>query len=111
MAYSSEMIEMVEQDVVKKLDFQLNYPTSLDFVLQVLYLEDQGQGKVEIEKVIQIQNLIQQAMPIILLCQNEYKIGCTHSQISIGLGSLIWILSKRHLTDAQILLNYIMVKV
>jgi hypothetical protein len=40
MAYSSEMIEMVEQDVVKKLDFQLNYPTSLDFVLQVLYLED-----------------------------------------------------------------------
>ena len=50
-------------------------------------------------------------MPIIFLCQNEYKIGCTHSQISIGLGSLIWILSKRHLTDAQILLNYIMVKV
>jgi len=50
-------------------------------------------------------------MPIIFLCQNEYTIGCTHSQISIGLGSLIWILSKRHLTDAQILLNYIMVKV
>jgi hypothetical protein len=40
MAYNNEMIEMVEQDIVKKLDFTLNYATSLDFVLQILYLED-----------------------------------------------------------------------
>ena len=54
MAYNNEMIEMVEQDIVKKLDFRLNYATSLDFVLQILYLEDSGQGKVKIEKVAQI---------------------------------------------------------
>lgn len=72
MAYNNEMIEMVEQDIVKKLDFRLNYATSLDFVLQILYLEDSGQGKVHIDKVTQIQNLITQALPIIFLCQNEY---------------------------------------
>ena len=34
------MIAMVEQDMVKKLGFNLNYTTSLEFVMQILYLDN-----------------------------------------------------------------------
>ena len=34
--YNTQMMALVEQDIVKKLDYKLNYATSLDFILQVL---------------------------------------------------------------------------
>lgn len=34
--FSQEMIAMVERDILEKLEFQLNHPTSLDFILQIL---------------------------------------------------------------------------
>jgi hypothetical protein len=38
--YSIEMIAMVEQDMVKKLGFNLNYTTSLEFIMQILFLDN-----------------------------------------------------------------------
>jgi hypothetical protein len=34
------MIGAVEMDMFKKLDYNLNLPTSLDMLLQLLYMED-----------------------------------------------------------------------
>lgn len=33
---------MVEMDMLKKLKYNLNYPTSLDIIMQLLYLDDDG---------------------------------------------------------------------
>lgn len=41
--FNLEMISMVETDMCQKLNFRLNYPTSLDLILQFLYLDDDGQ--------------------------------------------------------------------
>lgn len=38
--YSLQMMQMVEHDMFRKMDFNLNVPTSLDFLLQLLYLEE-----------------------------------------------------------------------
>ena len=38
-AYNTQMIAMVEKDLITKLDFNLNYTTSLDFLLQILFLD------------------------------------------------------------------------
>lgn len=37
--YKNEMIAKVEEDILVKLDFRLNAPTSLDFLLQILFLD------------------------------------------------------------------------
>jgi len=37
--YSNEMIAKVEQDILIKLDFKLNYATSLDLLMQILYVD------------------------------------------------------------------------
>lgn len=50
-------MQMIEQDMFKKLEYNLNYPTSLDIILQLLYLDDDGQLANE-EKCISIQNLV-----------------------------------------------------
>jgi hypothetical protein len=39
-AFSVEMIAMVEQDIITKLGFNLNYTTSLEFLMQVLFLDN-----------------------------------------------------------------------
>lgn len=49
------MIAMVEQDMIKKLGFNLNYTTSLEFVLQILFLENNQY----LERYAQIQNLVE----------------------------------------------------
>jgi hypothetical protein len=72
------MMEMVEQDMFKKMRYNLNFPTSLDIILQLLYLDDDGHLASE-EKAMSIQNLINQALPIIYVCLNEYQIAHRHS--------------------------------
>ena len=49
------MIAMVEQDMVKKLGFNLNYTTSLEFIMQILFLDNYE----NLDRYSQIQNLIE----------------------------------------------------
>jgi len=85
-------MEMVEHDMFKKLNYNLNMPTSLDIILQLLFLEDES--KMTPDKAASIQNLVGQAMPIIYLCTLEYSISHCHTQTSIALASLIWVLYR-----------------
>lgn len=62
-----------------------------------------------------IQNLVSQALPIIYLCLNEYQIAHRHTQTSIAVASLIWILFKSDINNpiranSEILLNYLLIK-
>lgn len=70
--YNQEMIAMVEQDMIKKLGFNLNYTTSLDFIMQILFLDNHE----NFDRYAQIQNLVEQCIPIIFVCQKDYNIGC-----------------------------------
>jgi hypothetical protein len=85
------MIAMVEQDMIKKLGFNLNYTTSLEFLLQILFLDNHE----NFERYGQIQNLVEQCLPIIFVCQKNYNIGCAFNQFSIALASLIWVLKQK----------------
>ena len=91
--FATEMMEMVERDMLTKFDYSLNTPTSLDLVLQLLYLDDNGELAGPL-KCMQIQNMVTQCLPILFLCQTEYSIAHQHSQLSIGLASLLWVLRK-----------------
>ena len=109
------MIAMVEKDLLQKLGFNLNYTTSLEFLLQILFLEQEDETE-EFSTFNQIQNLLEQVIPIIYICQKDYNIGCANSQLSIGLASLIWILNQKQESrsgsnDAHILMNYQLQKV
>lgn len=112
--YSVQMMQMVELDMIKKLSYNLNLPTSLDILLQLLYLDDEGQ-LASIDKSLHIQNLVSQALPIIYLCFNEYEVVHQHTQLTIALASIFWILNKSDINNpirasSEILLNYIMFK-
>ena len=72
--YNIDMICMVEYDIIKKLGFQLNYTTSLEFLIQILFHEESS------DRYTQIQNLVEQCLPIIYMCQKDYNIGCAFSQ-------------------------------
>lgn len=48
---------MVEHDMFKKLKYNLNYPTCLDVILQLLFLDDDGQ-LASVDKSMSILNLI-----------------------------------------------------
>ena len=77
--YSQEMISKVEADVLSKLDYRLNYATSLDFLIQILFVDQAPERtnlhKVEyscsrrnLQKYNHIRELLQQCLPIIHLC-------------------------------------------
>jgi hypothetical protein len=72
------MMDMVEHDMFRKMNYILNMPTCLDVMLQLLYLEDEGELASE-EKSIYIQNLVGKTLPIMMLCIKEYDIVHQHT--------------------------------
>jgi len=56
--FCEDMAEIVEADMFRKLGFQLNRPTCLDLMLQLMHLPAGTNLGVNPSKVFSIQNLI-----------------------------------------------------
>lgn len=100
------MIAMVERDILEKLDFQLNHPTSLDFILQIL-LVNYAQAETYMSQYAptndakcyqtldHINITIQRCIPLIYLCQKDYETNMRNSQLTIALAAMIFVIYEQ----------------
>ena len=97
---------MVERDILEKLDFQLNHPTSLDFILQILLVnysqaEDYMSRYQSTNDPKCYQNLdhinitIQRCIPLIYMCQKDYETNMRNSQLTIALASMVFVIQDQ----------------
>lgn len=104
--FSQEMIAMVERDILEKLDFQLNHPTSLDFILQIL-LVNHSQAENYMcqyqatndpkcyQSLDHINITIQRCIPLIYMCQKDYETNMRNSQLTIALASMTFVIYEQ----------------
>lgn len=111
--FSQEMIAMVERDILEKLDFQLNHPTSLDFILQILLVNHSQSenymsqyqptnNKKFYQSLDHIHITIKRCIPLIYLCQKDYETNMRNSQLTIAIAAIIFVIHEQAIkTDAQ----------